>query len=249
MLKINDLHKSFGTKEILKGVSLQVSDGEIVTIIGPSGTGKTTLLRCVNFLERAQKGAITIDDVSVDTAHASKKEILQICRRSGMVFQTYNLFRNKTVLENVMEGLLVVKKLPKKEALDIARTELAKVGMTEFESQYPSQISGGQQQRAAIARAIAMEPSILLLDEPTSALDPELSAEVLNTIKKVAKEGMTMLIVTHEIEFARELSNRIVFMDGGVIVEEGTPREIFLSPKQERTKQFIQRLYPVDYQI
>lgn len=249
MLKINHLHKSFGTKEILKDISLQVSNGEIVTIIGPSGTGKTTLLRCVNFLERAQKGTITIDDVSVDAAHASKQEILRICRHSGMVFQTYNLFRNKTVLENVMEGLLVVKKLPKQEALEIARAELAKVGMTEFENQYPSQISGGQQQRVAIARAIAMDPSILLLDEPTSALDPELSKEVLNTIKKVAKDGMTMLIVTHEIDFARELSNRIVFMEGGVIVEEGTPKEIFLTPKQERTKQFIQHLYPVDYQI
>ncbi|MDY3249939.1 MAG: ATP-binding cassette domain-containing protein, partial [Candidatus Choladocola sp.] len=146
MLTINHLHKSFGKKEILKDISLEVSDGEIVTIIGPSGTGKTTLLRCVNFLERAEQGKISIDDISVDAAHATKQEILQICRHSGMVFQTYNLFRNKTVLENVMEGLLVVKKLPRKEAREIARVELAKVGMTEFESQYPSQISGGQQQ-------------------------------------------------------------------------------------------------------
>ena len=249
MLTINHLHKSFGKKEILKDISLEVSDGEIVTIIGPSGTGKTTLLRCVNFLERAEQGKISIDDISVDAAHATKQEILQICRHSGMVFQTYNLFRNKTVLENVMEGLLVVKKLPRKEAREIARVELAKVGMTEFESQYPSQISGGQQQRVAIARAIAMGPSILLLDEPTSALDPELSKEVLNTIKKVAKEGITMLIVTHEIDFARELSNRIVFMENGVIVEQGSPKQIFTNPQQERTKQFIQRLYPVDYQI
>lgn len=249
MLKIEHLYKAFGSKEILKDISLQVSDGEIVTILGPSGTGKTTLLRCVNFLERAQKGTITIDDITVDTVHASKHDILQICRHSGMVFQTYNLFRNKTVLENVMEGLVVVKKMGKKEAKEIAQVELAKVGMTEFESQYPSQISGGQQQRVAIARAIAMEPSILLLDEPTSALDPELSKEVLNTIRKVAKEGMTMLIVTHEIDFARELSNRIVFMEGGVVVEEGPPREIFLTPKQERTRQFIQRIYPANYQI
>ncbi len=249
MLKIEHLEKSFGNKKILDDISLQVSGGEIVTIIGPSGTGKTTLLRCVNFLERAERGRITIDDSSADCAHASRKDILKLCRHSGMVFQTYNLFRNKTVLENVMEGLRVVKKIPRSEALKIAREELQKVGMTEYEKQYPSQISGGQQQRVAIARALAMEPSILLLDEPTSALDPELSKEVLNTIRTVAKEGITMLIVTHEIDFAREISNRIVFMENGVIVEEGTPREIFISPKQERTKQFIQRLYPMDYQI
>ena len=249
MLKVEHLEKSFGNKKILDDISLTVDNGEIVSIIGPSGTGKTTLLRCINFLEHAEKGTITIDNVSVDARHASRRHILELVRKSGMVFQTYNLFRNKTVLENVTEGLKVIKKLRKKEALEIAMTELEKVGMTEWKDSYPSQISGGQQQRVAIARALAMSPTILLLDEPTSALDPELSKEVLNTIRKVAEEGISMLIVTHEIEFAREISNRIVFMENGNIVEQGTPREIFNSPKEERTKEFIHRLYPLDYQI
>lgn len=250
MLNIEHLQKSFGDKRILEDISLQVDNGEIVTIIGPSGTGKTTLLRCVNFLEHAEKGKITIDDVSVNCRHAFGHQIFRLVRKSGMVFQTYNLFRNKTVLENVLEGLRVVKKIPKNEALEIARTQLKRVGMTEWENDYPNQISGGQQQRVAIARALAMEPSIILLDEPTSALDPELSKEVLNTIRKVAADGgVSMLIVTHEIEFAREISNRIIFMENGCIVEQGTPKEIFYNPKEERTKQFIQRLYPMDYQI
>ena len=250
MLNIEHLQKSFGDKQILKDISLNVANGEIVTIIGPSGTGKTTLLRCVNFLEHAEKGTITIDDVSVNCKHAFGHHVMELVRKSGMVFQTYNLFRNKTVLENVLEGLRVVKKIPKKEALEIARAHLERVGMTEWENQYPNQISGGQQQRVAIARALAMEPSILLLDEPTSALDPELSKEVLNTIRKVAEDGkVSMLIVTHEIEFAREISHRIVFMENGNIVEQGTPKEIFSNPKEERTKQFIRRLYPMDYQI
>ncbi len=250
MLNIEHLQKSFGDKQILKDISLNVANGEIVTIIGPSGTGKTTLLRCVNFLEHAEKGTITIDDVSVNCKHAFGHHVMELVRKSGMVFQTYNLFRNKTVLENVLEGLRVVKKIPKKEALEIARTHLERVGMSEWENQYPNQISGGQQQRVAIARALAMEPSILLLDEPTSALDPELSKEVLNTIRKVAEDGkVSMLIVTHEIEFAREISHRIVFMENGNIVEQGTPKEIFSNPKEERTKQFIRRLYPMDYQI
>lgn len=250
MLNIEHLQKSFGDKRILKDVSLSVENSEIVTVIGPSGTGKTTLLRCVNFLEHAEKGTITIDDASVNCEHAFGGQIFRLVRKSGMVFQTYNLFRNKTVLENVMEGLRVVKRLPKEEALEIAKTQLERVGMTAWENSYPNQISGGQQQRVAIARALAMKPSILLLDEPTSALDPELSKEVLNTIRRVAADGgVSMLIVTHEIEFAREISNRIVFMENGSIVEQGTPKEIFYNPKEERTKQFIQRLYPVDYQI
>lgn len=249
MLTIEHLQKSFGNKKILNDISLTVNNGEIVSIIGPSGTGKTTLLRCINFLEHAEKGQISIDDASVDCSHVSRHRIFNLVRKSGMVFQTYNLFRNKTVLENVIEGLTVVKKLSKKESLEIARAELEKVGMTEWENSYPSQISGGQQQRVAIARALAMAPTILLLDEPTSALDPELSKEVLNTIRKVAKEGISMLIVTHEIEFAREISNRIVFMENGNIVEQGTPKEIFDFPKEERTKEFIHRLYPIEYQI
>lgn len=249
MLQIEHLQKTFGDKTILDDISLTVNDGEIVSIIGPSGTGKTTLLRCINFLEHAERGKITIDDVTVDCAHASRRHIFKLVRKSGMVFQTYNLFRNKTVLENVTEGLTVIKKLPKKAAIAIARAELDKVGMTEWENSYASQISGGQQQRVAIARALAMSPAILLLDEPTSALDPELSKEVLNTIRKVAKEGISMLIVTHEFEFAREISQRIIFMENGNIVEQGTPQEVFGFPKEARTKEFIHRLYPIEYQI
>ena len=249
MLKLENIEKSFDKKEILKGISLEVKDGEIAALIGPSGTGKTTLLRCINFLARADSGKITIDDITVDAKTARKKEILEICRHSGMVFQSYNLFRNKTVLENVTEGLIVVKKISKKEAEKIAKKELDKVGMLEHIDKYPGQISGGQQQRVSIARAMAMKPSILLMDEPTSALDPELSKEVLVTIKKVADQGVPVLIVTHEIDFAREVSHKVIFMENGVVVEEGTPREIFVEPKQERTKQFIARILPADYQI
>lgn len=252
MLKIENLNKSFGTVkkvQVLNNINLTVNTGEIVSIIGPSGTGKTTLLRCINFLETPDSGRITIDDVSVDASHASRKDIRALCLKSDMVFQSYNLFRNKTVLENVMEGLIVVKKYPKDKARDIARVQLEKVGMIAWENSYPSQISGGQQQRTAIARAVAMEPSILLLDEPTSALDPELTGEILNTIRMVAKEGITMLIVTHEIDFARELCDKIVFMDNSVVVEEGTPEDIFIHPREKRTREFIEVLYPQNYQI
>ena len=249
MLKLENIVKSFDKNEILKGITFEVKDGEIAALIGPSGTGKTTLLRCINFLVRADSGKITIDNISVDVRHARKKEILEICRHSGMVFQSYNLFRNKTVLENVTEGLIVVKKKSRSEAEAIAKRELEKVGMLEHIDKYPGQISGGQQQRVSIARAMAMEPSILLMDEPTSALDPELSKEVLVTIKKVAEQGVPVLIVTHEIDFAREVSNKVIFMENGTVVEEGTPREIFVEPKQERTKQFIARILPADYQI
>jgi len=249
MLKIQNLRKSFGNNEILKDISIEVNDGEIAAIIGPSGTGKTTLLRCINFLEHADSGQITIDQTSVDVKHATRRDILTLCRHSGMVFQSFNLFRNKTVLENVTEGLTVVKKIPPKLAKERALEELKKVGMEGYENHYPSQISGGQQQRVSIARAMAMDPSILLMDEPTSALDPELSKEVLNAVLKVAKEGIPVLIVTHEIDFAREVSSKIIFMENGYVVEEGTPREIFTNPKQERTKQFLERISPIDYQI
>ncbi len=248
MLKIENLSKSFGNNKVLDNVSLQINDGEIVSIIGPSGTGKTTLLRCVNYLERPDEGKITIDDHSVDTKKATSKDIHGLCLRSGMVFQSYNLFNNKTVLENVMEAQIVVKKRKKKEAKERALKELEKVGMVDWKDHYPSQLSGGQQQRVALARAIAMDPSILLLDEPTSALDPELTQEVLQTIRSIAADGMTMFIVTHEIEFAKSLCDRIIFMDEGHIIEQGTPREIFNDPKEKRTQEFISFLLPQDYQ-
>lgn len=249
MLKIEHLKKSFDDKVILNDVSLSIEKGEIVSIIGPSGTGKTTLLRCINFLERPEAGVISIGDSKVDASNATKKGIRELCLRSGMVFQSYNLFNNKTVIQNVIEAQVLVKKRSKKEAEQRAIKELGKVGMLEWKDSYPAQLSGGQQQRVAIARAIAMDPEILLLDEPTSALDPELTQEVLSTIRDIAKDGMTMLIVTHEIDFARELCNRIIFMDGGKIVEEGTPKEIFNHPKEKRTREFVQFLYPQDYAV
>ena len=249
MLKIEHLKKTFSGKTILDDISLEVKSGEIVSIIGPSGTGKTTLLRCINFLEKPDRGKITIDEVSADAEHSDGKTIHRLVQKSGMVFQSYNLFHNKTVLENVMEAQIIVKKRPRKEAEEISLEKLKEVGMLEWKDSYPSQISGGQQQRTAIARAVAMEPSILLLDEPTSALDPELTKEVLEAIRTIANDGITMLTVTHEIDFARELSDRIIFMDKGNIVEEGTPKEIFNHPKEQRTKEFLEFLFPADYQI
>lgn len=249
MLKIEHLKKTFSGKTILDDISLEVKSGEIVSIIGPSGTGKTTLLRCVNFLEKPDPGTITIDEVTADAEHSDGKTIHRLVQKSGMVFQSYNLFHNKTVLENVMEAQIIVKKRSRKEAEEIALEKLKEVGMLEWKDSYPSQISGGQQQRTAIARAVAMQPSILLLDEPTSALDPELTKEVLEAIRTIANDGITMLTVTHEIDFARELSDRIIFMDKGNIVEEGTPREIFNHPREQRTREFLEFLFPADYQI
>ena len=249
LLEINHVEKSFDNLTVLKDISLSVEDGEIVSIIGPSGTGKTTLLRCVNFLEKPDRGTITIDEVTADAEHSDGKTIHRLVQKSGMVFQSYNLFHNKTVLENVMEAQIIVKKRSRKEAEEIALEKLKEVGMLEWKDSYPSQISGGQQQRTAIARAVAMQPSILLLDEPTSALDPELTKEVLEAIRTIANDGITMLTVTHEIDFARELSDRIIFMDKGNIVEEGTPREIFNHPREQRTREFLEFLFPADYQI
>ena len=242
MIRISNLKKSFGKNEILKGIDLTINDGEVVTIIGPSGTGKTTLLRCINFLERAEQGVITIDDITTDCTTKDHKQILALRRKTAMVFQSFNLFRNKTCVENVMEGLVLVKKVPKDEARKRAMIELERVGMADKADSYPIQISGGQQQRVAIARAIALDPTVILFDEPTSALDPELTGEVLSTIRKVSKLGITMLIVTHEIEFARGVSNRVIFMADGYVIESGTPEEIFLNPQSERTKQFVSRV-------
>ncbi|MCI2106952.1 MAG: amino acid ABC transporter ATP-binding protein [Intestinimonas sp.] len=242
MVTLSNLHKSFGNVEVLKGINFDVAKGEVVVILGPSGSGKTTLLRCINALEKADKGTISINDFRVNCEHTKKKEILELRRKTAMVFQNYNLFKNKTLLQNVMEGMVVVKKIPKPEAERKSRKILAEVGLEDRVDYYPAQISGGQQQRAGIARAIILEPDVILFDEPTSALDPELVGEVLETIKAIAKTGITMIVVTHEISFAREVASRIVFMDGGNIVEEGAPSEILVNPKEERTKQFLSRI-------
>jgi L-cystine transport system ATP-binding protein len=250
MIEVKGLRKSFGSLQVLKGIDLKVEKGEVVVILGPSGSGKTTFLRSLNFLEHPDDGEITIGDIHVTCKEATKKQILQIRRNTAMVFQLYNLFKNKTALENVMEGLVVARNFSKDEAEEISRKILAKVGLAEKYHAYPSQLSGGQQQRVGIARALALNPEVILFDEPTSALDPELVGEVLSVMKKVAKEGLTMIVVTHEISFARDIANRVVFIDGGVIVEQGTPQEVLFHPKEERTKQFLNRILPVnDYSI
>lgn len=242
MLKLTDVHKSFDKTEVLKGISLNVEKGSVTAVIGPSGAGKTTLLRCINFLEKADSGTLDFDDVHVDLKKVSKKTMLELRRKTAFVFQNYNLFANMTALENVMEGLVTARKVPKSEAKDRAMKALEKVGLKDRADFYPSSLSGGQQQRVGIARAIAVNPEVILFDEPTSALDPELTGEVLNVIKQLAAEGTTMVIVTHEMSFARDTADKVIFMDKGVIVEEGTPSEIFTSPKEARTRQFLQRL-------
>lgn len=242
MLEIKDLKKAFQGNEVLKGVSMKVNEGDVVVILGPSGSGKTTFLRCLNFLEHADMGLVDWDDLHLNLENVSKKDIATIRKRTSFVFQNYNLFKNKTALENVMEGLTVARKVPKKEAEAIAKAALDKVGLSERYDYYPHQLSGGQQQRVGIARAVAVKPEIVLLDEPTSALDPELIGGVLDVIKTLAKEGITMIIVTHEMKFAREAATKVVFMDGGVVVEEGKPEEIFTHPKEERTKVFLRSI-------
>ncbi|MEH7347452.1 amino acid ABC transporter ATP-binding protein [Gottfriedia acidiceleris] len=246
MITLTNVTKSFGKNHVLKGIDLTVKKGEVVAILGPSGSGKTTLLRCINFLEKPSKGKITIDDFKVDFSQASKNEILSLRQKTAMVFQQFNLFKNKTVVENVMEGLIVAKKWSKEAAYKKSAELLEKVGLGNKLDSYPVQLSGGQQQRVGIARALALNPEVILFDEPTSALDPELVGEVLAIIRKIAKEGITMIIVTHEMAFARDVANHVVFMDGGIIVEEGNPKEIFQSPKEERTIQFIKRFSEED---
>lgn len=242
MLKLTDVHKSFDKTEVLKGISLNVEKGSVTAIIGPSGAGKTTLLRCINFLEKADSGTLDFDDIHVDLKKVSKKTMLELRRKTAFVFQNYNLFANMTALQNVMEGLVTARKVPKAEAKDRAMKALEKVGLRDKADFYPSSLSGGQQQRVGIARAIAVNPDVILFDEPTSALDPELTGEVLNVIKQLAAEGTTMVIVTHEMSFARDTADNVIFMDKGVIVEEGSPSEIFTSPKESRTRQFLQRI-------
>ena len=246
MLKITNVHKSFKKNKILKGVNLTVNKGDVVVILGPSGSGKTTLLRTLAFLETADKGELEFDEIKTSLSNAHKKTILDVRKKIGFVYQNYNLFANKTALENVMEGLVIARKVPKEEAKKIAEEALKKVGLLERKDFYPSQLSGGQQQRVGIARAIAYKPDVVLFDEPTSALDPELVGEVLSVIKALAKEGTTMIVVTHEMSFAEEAATQVIFMDGGVVVEKGTSREIFYSPKEERTKQFLKRVLRTD---
>lgn len=242
MLKVTNVHKSFGKNEILKGVDLTVEKGDVVVILGPSGSGKTTLLRTIDFLETADSGELAFDDIKTPLAHASKKTILNVRRKTGFVYQNYNLFANKTALENVMEGLVTARKIPQDKARETAERALEKVGLLDRMNYYPSELSGGQQQRVGIARAVAPNPDVVLFDEPTSALDPELVGEVLNVIKDLAKEGTTMIVVTHEMSFAEEAASQVVFMDGGVVVEKGSPSQIFNRPKEERTKKFLQRI-------
>jgi polar amino acid transport system ATP-binding protein len=249
MVKTENLCKSFGPLQVLKNINLEVSKGEVVCIIGPSGSGKSTLLRSLNHLERITSGRIFIEDEIVDEREAGKdqlkisqKKVSELCSELGMVFQRFNLFPHMTALQNVMEALITVKKIPKQEALEYSIELLNKVGLSDKQDEYPSRLSGGQQQRVAIARALAMKPKTMLFDEPTSALDPELVGEVLEVMKDLAKEGMTMIVVTHEMGFAREVGNRVIFMDNGEIKEEGTPEEIFSNPKNERTKAFLQKV-------
>lgn len=242
MIDITNIHKSFKKNKVLKGIDMHVDPGEVVVIIGPSGSGKSTLLRCINYLERPNQGTISIDGLQVDAESANHKQIIDLRKVTAMVFQNYSLFRNKTVVENVMEGLIVAQRMDKKKAYETSIAYLEKVGLMDRLDYYPAKLSGGQKQRVGIARALALNPKVILFDEPTSALDPELVGEVLDVMKDVANEGMTMIVVTHEISFAQEVADHVYFMDEGVIVEDGKPSEIFNNPKEERTIQFLRRV-------
>ncbi|MCM1048237.1 MAG: amino acid ABC transporter ATP-binding protein [Clostridiales bacterium] len=239
MLEVLAIHKKFDNIEVLKGVDVKVEKGDVIAILGPSGSGKTTLLRCINFLENAEQGKMIFDGEEYNFGKVKRKDIAAIRRKTAFVFQDYNLFLNKTALQNVTEGLIVARKMPKKQAEEIGRKMLDKVGLSDKYDAYPHHLSGGQQQRVAIARALASEPEIIFFDEPTSALDPELTGEVLNVMQQLAAEGMTMLVVTHEMEFARNVSNKVIFMEDGVVVETGNSKEFFENPQCERTKEFL----------
>lgn len=244
MITVEKLTKEFKGNQVLKGIDLKVEAGEVVAIIGPSGSGKTTFLRCLNFLEEPTSGTIVVGDIRVDGSKPISQQqglIRQLRQHVGFVFQNFNLFPHRTALENVIEGPIVVKKMPREQAIALGRSLLAKVGLAGKEDAYPRRLSGGQQQRVAIARALAMEPEVILFDEPTSALDPELVGEVLNAIRALAEENRTMVIVTHEMSFARDVANRVVFIDKGVIVEQGEAKALFANPKEERTRQFLER--------
>lgn len=239
MLEITNIRKAFGATEVLKGVSLQIEKGDVVAILGSSGSGKTTLLRCINFLEQADAGSMTFDSNVFRFGSISKKEMVALRKRTAFVFQNYNLFSNKTALQNVTEGLIVARRIPKAKADEAGRRALDKVGLSDRYDYYPHQLSGGQQQRVAIARALATDPEIILFDEPTSALDPELTGEVLAVMRQLAQEGMTMLVVTHEMGFARNVSSKVVFMEDGVVLESGSSKAFFEHPREARTKAFL----------
>lgn len=248
MIKMTDIHKSFGEHPVLAGVSLKVHKGESIAIIGPSGAGKSTLLRCINKLETIDKGAIEIEGTVVAAKNepgytmAHKSEIKAALAKTGMVFQSFNLFPHKTAMGNVIEALLTVKKMSKAEAIKIGEKQLAKVGLADKADAYPSHLSGGQKQRVAIARALAMDPDVMLFDEPTSALDPELVGEVLEVIRRLAEEDMTMLIVTHEMSFAREVADRVIFIDGQKIIANAPPKEFFDNPEHPRIRTFLEKM-------
>ena len=238
MIEIKDLKKSFGKHEILKGVNLTIHDKEVVVIIGPSGSGKSTILRCINYLEEPTSGEIIVDGISMDSA----KKINEVRMEVGMVFQRFNLFPHMTVLENIILAPMKGRHTGKEEAVETAVQLLEKVGLVDKKDAYPGTLSGGQHQRVAIARALAMKPKFMLFDEPTSALDPEMVREVLDVIKELAEEGMSMAIVTHEMGFAREVADRILFIDEGVVLEEGKPEDLFMNPQEERTKEFLSKI-------
>lgn len=242
MLEIKNIQKSFGKTEVLKGIDLSVEKGDVIAVLGSSGSGKTTLLRCMNFLEKADFGTMTFDEVTYDLGHMKRSDIALLRKKTAFVFQNYNLFANKTALENVTLGLTSARKMDKKEAAEIGMEMLKKVGLEDRADFYPVKLSGGQQQRVAIARALATNPEIIYFDEPTSALDPELIGEVLAVMKQLANEGMTMIVVTHEMNFAQNVSKKVVFMENGVILEQGTSKEFFENPKMERTKEFLKNI-------
>ncbi len=242
MIEVKNLHKKFDNNEVLKGINFKVNEGDVIAILGKSGSGKTTILRCLNFLATADEGTLTFDEKEYDLKNISKKDIANIRKKTGFVFQNYNLFLNKTVLENVTEGLIVARKMNKKDAEEIAIEALNKVGMAEKKDQYPSSLSGGQQQRVSIARALAYKPEVIYFDEPTSALDPELIGEVLNVMKDLAKEKITMIVVTHEMSFAKNVSNRVLFVENGEILQDLDSKTFFEEQKNERIKQFIKSI-------
>lgn len=242
MIRLNNIHKSFGDSAVLSGIDIDIRQGEIIVIIGSSGTGKSTLLRCVNFLEQPDKGSITIDDVTLDSENFSKADVLALRRKTGFVFQNYALFAHLTAKQNIAEGLITVRNWKKDQAYDRAQQILDDIGLGDKAESYPSALSGGQQQRVGIGRAMALQPELLLFDEPTSALDPEWVGEVLSLMKQLATQHQTMLVVTHEMQFAREVADRVIFMAEGKIVEQGSPQDIFDNPQDPKLKKFLNQV-------